>query len=97
MNSLAKRFTWWDWGIEGNHVWSLVIVVIFMGLAGARRWVGDVLNSSFGWQVTKGGQFYGGNFETLGQVFTGQVFSKPLKDTSFHYINCFTCFASIDV
>ena len=47
MNSLAKRFTWQDWGIEGNYVWCLVIVVIFMGLGGANRW-GDVLTSSFG-------------------------------------------------
>ena len=38
MNSLEKRFTWWEWGIEGNYVWCLVVIVIFMELGGANRW-----------------------------------------------------------
>ena len=46
--------------LRGDYVWCLVIVVIFMGYRGAKRWIGDVLKSSFG--VTRdhkeGGQFF---------------------------------------
>ena len=37
MSSLAKGFTLGGLELGENHVWCLVIVVIFMGLGGAKR------------------------------------------------------------
>ena len=34
--------------VRGNYVWCLVIVAIFMGYEGAKKWRGNVLKSSFG-------------------------------------------------
>ena len=64
VDSLVKRFTWWDWGIKGNYVWCLVIVVIF------RTWRrkeegGDVLNASFGVASHKAGNSYYGRRRVL--------------------------------
>ena len=51
--------------VGGNYIWCLVIVVIFVGSAGAKRWGGgggrDSLKSSFGvaMQATRTDSFYG--------------------------------------
>ena len=37
MNSLAKKLAWGTLGVEGNYVWCLAIVAIFMELGGAKR------------------------------------------------------------
>ena len=39
VNSLMKRSVWGT-GIGGNYIWCLGIVVIFMGLGGAKSWAG---------------------------------------------------------
>ena len=46
--------------VGGNYIWCLVIVVIFMGFGGAKRW-DDALKSSLGISihVTKGGAVLG--------------------------------------
>ena len=65
VNSLEKVYLV-EWGIDGNYIWFVFIVVIFMGLGVAKRW-GKVLKSSYegggeGGQATKrgwGGISYG--------------------------------------
>ena len=46
--------------VGGNYVWYLVIVAIFIGFGGAKRWE-DVLNSSFGvaMEATRGQFLWG--------------------------------------
>ena len=73
MNSLEKRFTWWDWGIEGNYVLCLDIVVIFVGLKGAKKW-GDFLNSSFWMASHKGGtSFYGRGSHSVFSLYNTDI------------------------
>ena len=87
-------------GIEGNYVWCFVIVVIFIGLWGAKE-VGEEI-----FQETKGlTSFYGGwgggchyitlIFWNFSSSLTG--YCKSLYRILFHYITCFTCFVSIDI
>ena len=46
--------------VGGNYVWYLVIVAIFIGFGGAKRWE-DVLKSSFGvaMEATRGQFLWG--------------------------------------
>ena len=45
--------------VGGNYVWCLVIVVIFMGFGGAKRW-GMLQSLHLGWQYKpQEGIFYG--------------------------------------
>ena len=53
VNSLAKRFTCYVWVMEGNYVWCLVIVVIFIGQEQKGSSFGVVIHK---WETS----FYGG-------------------------------------
>ena len=60
VNSLVKRFALNTMlGVRGQCVWYLVLVVIFMGLRGAKRW-GD----RKGWGGGGGGNFMGAGVDS---------------------------------
>ena len=67
-------------GIRGNYVWCLVIVVIFMGLGGAKRWGGGRGFKIIIWRLSSdGGEFYGWKLNTLNTKLKRRVALKLYK------------------
>lgn len=66
-NSLSKRIALRDW--DRVKLWCLVIVVTFMGLGRAKKWVETFQSHHLGWQVTMGGAVFIGDSHYVMLIF----------------------------